>query len=304
MQSNTSYEVVIIGGSYAGLSAAMALGRSLRRTLIIDSGLPCNRFAPHSHNFITQDGVSPSVIRAHAFQQVLFYSTVACVNNEAIAVTAVSSGFEIMTASGEQYVAQKIIFATGVKDILPSIEGFNACWGKTVLHCPYCHGYEVNNQPLGIMADGDIGFEFCKLIYQWSKQLVLFTNGGANLTQQQTDILKEKGIAVNPSPIDALIHRKGLLKQLVLKSGESYKLTALFARLPFEQHCNIPAAMGCEITEQGYIKVDAFQKTTVKGVYAIGDCVTMFRTVSTAAAMGTVAGAMVNKELVEEAFQL
>lgn len=299
-----TYEVVIVGGSFAGISAALTLGRSLRRTLIIDSGLPCNRYSPHSHNFITQDGVPPSVIKANALNQVLSYKTVAAVNDEVISVAKAGNGFEINTASGNTYDTAKIIFATGVKDLFPSIEGFEACWGKTVLHCPYCHGYEVSNLPLGIIANGEIGFEFCKLLYQWSKQLVLFTNGTANLTQEQVGILKEKQIKIYEAPIDSLIHDKGILQQVLLQDGNSCSLTALFARLPFEQHCKIPAGLGCEITEAGHIKVDVFQKTTTKDVYAIGDCVTMFRTVSTAVAMGTLAGAMVNKELVDEMFEV
>ena len=204
-----TYEVVIVGGSFAGISAALTLGRSLRRTLIIDSGLPCNRYSPHSHNFITQDGVPPSVTKANALNQVLSYKTVAAVNDEVISVAKAGNGFEINTASGNTYDTAKIIFATGVKDLFPSIEGFEACWGKAVLHCPYCHGYEVSNLPLGIIANGEIGFEFCKLLYQWSKQLVLFTNGTANLTQEQVGILKEKQIKIYEAPIDSLIHYKG-----------------------------------------------------------------------------------------------
>jgi thioredoxin reductase len=298
------YEVVIVGGSFAGISAALTLGRSLRKILIIDSGLPCNRYTPHSHNFITQDGVPPAVIKANALEQVLAYKTVTSVNDEVISITKAGDGFEIETASGAQYHAAKLIFATGVKDLFPSIDGFEACWGKTVLHCPYCHGYEVSNTPIGVMANGDIGFEFCKLVYQWSKQLVLFTDGFSTLTEEQVKILKEKRVNIYEAPIASLMHDNGILQQVYLQDGNYYKVNALFARLPFEQHCSIPANLGCTINEQGFIQVDAFQKTSIKGIYAIGDCVTMFRTVSNAVAMGTLAGAMVNKELVDETFEL
>src|SRR5690606_1025740 len=136
-------EVIILGGSYAGLSAAMALGRSLiRNVLIIDNGLPCNRQTPQSHNFLTQDGQSPSVIREFAKAQVLAYPTVQWLDDTAVKGEKVQDGFLINTASGQSVMTKKLIVATGIKDMLPDIKGFADCWGISVVHCPYCHGYE------------------------------------------------------------------------------------------------------------------------------------------------------------------
>ena len=164
MTNNNHFDVIIIGGSYSGLSAAMALGRSLRNVLIIDSGLPCNRQTPHSHNFITQDGKQPAVIAGKARTQVLQYNTVRFLNGRAISGKKTENGFTISTQKEEVFTAKKLVFATGVKDIMPDIDGFSACWGISVIHCPYCHGYEVSNEKTGILANGDIAFHYAQLI--------------------------------------------------------------------------------------------------------------------------------------------
>jgi len=156
MVNNFQHDVIIIGGSYAGLSAAMTLGRSMRKVLIIDSGKPCNRQTPYSHNFITHDGETPAAIAQKAREQVLKYPTVQLVNDTALRASKNENGFEIITASEAAYNTTKIIFATGVLDIMPDIKGFAECWGISILHCPYCHGYEVKDKPLGIIANGDV----------------------------------------------------------------------------------------------------------------------------------------------------
>jgi thioredoxin reductase len=154
MTDTNKFEVIIIGGSYAGLSAAMALGRSLRNVLIIDSGLRCNRQTPHAHNFITQDGEQPAVIAEKARIEVLKYKTVQIINDLAVRGIKTKDGFLITTETGQEFQAEKVIFASGIKDIMPDIKGFAACWGVSVVHCPYCHGYEIRDQKTAILANG------------------------------------------------------------------------------------------------------------------------------------------------------
>ena len=166
-----NFDVIIVGGSYSGLSAAMSLGRSLREVLVIDSGLPCNRQTPYSHNFITQDGEKPAAISAKAKLQVALYKTIHFYNGLAVEAVKRENGFEISTKSGEVFSARKILFATGVKDLLPEIKGFGDCWGISVLHCPYCHGYEVKNEKTAFIANGEMAFEYAKLISNWTKDL-------------------------------------------------------------------------------------------------------------------------------------
>jgi len=299
-----NFEVIIIGGSYSGLSAAMSLGRSLRQVLVIDSGLPCNRQTPHSHNFITQDGEKPAVISAKAKLQVDIYKTVQFYSGLAIKALQTENGFEITTESGESFTSRKILFATGVKDLIPEIKGFAECWGISILHCPYCHGYEVKNEKTAIIANGEMGFEYAKLISNWTKELRLCTNGKSELNSEQTQILEKKGISIFEEEIDSFQHNDGYVSDIIFRNREKIEVKAIYARPPFEQHCTLPADLVCEINEQGLLKVDVMQKTNIVGVYASGDATTQMRSVAIAVSTGSFAGAVINKDLIEEDFDV
>lgn len=299
---NKNFDVIITGGSYAGLSAAMALGRSLRNVLVIDNGKPCNRQTPHSHNFITHDGKTPKEISHLAKKDVEKYDTVHFYNGTVIKMSESNSGFAVETASGDIFYAKKLILASGVKDVMPDIPGFAECWGISVLHCPYCHGYEVKNEVTGILSNGEMAFEFSKLIFNMTKSLTLFTNGKAVLSDDQIEKLKQNTISLNENEIEKIEHADGYIQQIIFKNGETVSLQALYAKIPFEQNIDASGNLGCELTEQGFIKVDFMQKTNVPGVFACGDNVTMMRSVANAVAQGNFAGAMVNKELSDEAF--
>lgn len=302
MTVRNQFDVIIIGGSYAGLSAAMALGRSLRNVLIIDSGLPCNRQTPHSHNFITQDGETPSVIAEKAKAQVLKYSTVKFYNGLAISGKKTEHGFIITTQTDETFQAKKLIFATGIKDKMPDIKGFLDCWGISVIHCPYCHGYEFRNQKTGIMANGERAFHLASLVNNLTDNITVLTSGKAEFNEEQSTKLKKHNIQIIETDICEVEHENGYIKTMVLKDGNKVNFNAVYAAVPFEQHSDIPFNLGCELTEQGYIKVDNLQKTTLYGVFACGDNSSMMRSVANAVATGNLVGAMVNKELTEERF--
>lgn len=302
MMNSKHFDAIIIGGSYSGLAAGMALGRALRQVVIIDSGKPCNEQTPHSHNFITQDGKTPKEIATLAKQQVEKYDTVKFFSGLATTGVKTEIGFDIQTATGETFSAKKIIFATGIRDIMQNIDGYAACWGISVLHCPYCHGYEVRNERTGILGNGEYGFEFSTLISNWTKDLTLFTNGVSGLTIEQTAKLESHNIKIVETEIEKLEHTNGHLQKIIFKDGATTPIKALYARSPFEQHSNIPESLGCEITDDGYIKVDSSQKTTVHGVFACGDNTTRIRTVANAVGMCTTTAMMVNKEIVFEEF--
>lgn len=302
MTDNKDFDVIVIGGSYAGLSAAMALGRALRNVLIIDSGKPCNIQTPLSHNFLTQDGSTPKEISTLAKKQVEKYETIKFYTGLATIGLKTENGFEITTEAKDKFTAKKLIFATGVKDIMPNIKGFAECWGISIIHCPYCHGYEYSNEKTGILANGDVAFEIGKLINNWTKDLTVFTNGKSTLNEEQNNKLNKHNINVIETEIDHFKHNKGQIESIVFKDKNSIILKALYARPTFEQQCEIPKQLGCEFTEQHYLKIDPFQKTTVHGIFACGDNSSMMRTVSYAVAMGGVAGGMTNRELIEEAF--
>lgn len=300
--TENNFDVIIIGGSYTGLAAAMSLGRSMRKVLIIDSADPCNKQTPHSHNFITQDGEAPAAIASKARAQLLKYDTVHFHRGLAVEGTKTNDGFSIKTEAGDRFKCKKILFATGVKDEMLPIDGFADCWGISALHCPYCHGYEVRNEPLAVIANGDIGFEFCKLISNWTKKLQLLTNGKSLLTEQQTGKLKEHGIDIIEKEILSFEHTKGHLSKVVFNDHSSINLSAVFAKISSRQHCEIPVTLGCALTEAGYIQVDDFHRTTIPSIFAAGDNTTMFRSVANAVSAGNKAGAIINKELVDDEF--
>lgn len=300
--SNNNFDVIIIGGSYAGLSAAMALGRSRRKTLVIDSGTPCNKQTPHSHNFLTQDGSTPAEIAATARHQVAQYPSVQFLSALATGGAKKDNLFTITVDSGETFIARKLLFATGVKDLFPPIDGFAECWGISVLHCPYCHGHEVRDETIGLLGNGDLGFELSRLLSNWSKDLKLFTNGKSTLTAAQEAKLAEHNIAIIEQEISHFEHQNGYIEAVVFGDQGKQVVKALFARSGFEQHCTIPGQLGCELTEQGYLKIDDMHRTSVAGVFAAGDNTTPFRAVSGAIAAGSKAAAVLNREILEASF--
>jgi thioredoxin reductase len=257
---------------------------------------------PHSHNFLTQDGKTPNEIAVLARQQVQKYDTVDIITALATAGRKTENGFEIHTDAGQTFKARKLIFATGIKDVMPPVSGFAACWGISVIHCPYCHGYEVRNEPTGILGNGEYAYEFSTFILNWTKDLRVFTNGPSSLSPEQASSLRKRNIKVIENEIKELIHNNGYLDKIIFKDGTSTNVKALYARPAFEQHSSIPETLGCELTEDGYIKIDQFQKTSVEGVFACGDNTTRMRSVANAVAMGTLAATVANKEIIFEDF--
>jgi len=302
MAGQETFDAIIVGGSYAGLSCAMALGRSLRKTLVIDSGRPCNASTPHSHNFITQDGKTPKEITLVAREQLELYDTVQLIDDLVIGAEKAGAGFEIVTQKGGRFISEKLVFATGIRDELPDIKGFADCWGISIVHCPYCHGYEYRHRKTAIWAMGEMAFHLTSLVSNLTKDLTVLTNGKPVFTDEQLDKLKKHNIPIVESEIAGIEQKKGRLEHVVFKDGTKIAFDVLYARLPFVQHTNLPALLGCELNEQGFLKVDNSQQTTVPGVYACGDNASGMRSVANAVAGGNMTGAMVNMELVKERF--
>lgn len=298
---NQIYDVIIIGGSYSGLAAAMSAGRALRQVLVIDEGKPCNQPTPHSHNFLTHDGKTPLEISRLALNDISKYSNITIYKSRATQLTKQSNTFQVQSKSGKQFLAKKIILAHGLKDILPSIQGLKECWGITALHCPYCHGYEVKYLPTGILANGEVAFEMAKMISNWTKTLTLFTNGTSTLNQEQTQLLLKNQIQIVETPIQKIKHTQGQINGIQLENNSIYPIQALYIRPQSKQSVSFVEELGCNLNEQGLIEVDQQQQTTIPGIYACGDN-SSFRSVSIAICTGSIAGVMVNKALTEESF--
>jgi len=296
------FDVIIIGGSYAGLSAAMALGRSLKRTLIIDAGKPCNRQTPHSHNFLTRDGETPQAISAIALDQVMKYKSVSFKKGTVVSGSRTNNGFEINTGNNEVFIGKKLILATGIKDEIPDIPGFDESWGISVIHCPYCHGYEFKTKKTGILANGDQAFHLAGLVYNLTNELTILTNGNHDFTDDQIAKLGQHNISVVESKLHEIVHSHGKIKSIIFEGGNSLNLDVMYAHVPFTHHTDLSTTLGCTYTDQGYIEIDAFQKTMVPDIFACGDNSSRMRSVANAVSTGNLAGAMANMELTNESF--
>lgn len=294
------YEVIIIGGSYSGLSAAMSLGRALRNVLIIDSSDACNKQTPHSHNFITQDGNKPAEISERAKKQVLNYSTIEFLNDLVVSIDK-KENFIIKT-SNEIFEAEYLILATGVKDIMPNIPGFSECWGISVIHCPYCHGYEVKEQKTGIIGNGDLAFHYSKLLTNLTKELVIFTNGKASFTKEQEAKLAKYNVEIIETEIEEIVHQNGQIDYLKFKDETKYSIPVIYASFGITQKTDFAEKLGCEMTDKGLIKVDATQKTTIEKIFACGDNSSPFRSVANAVSSGNIAGMLLNNTIIENNF--
>lgn len=296
------FDVIIIGGSYAGLSAALTLGRSTRNVLVIDASEPCNKQTPHSHNFLTHDGDRPADISAAAKAEVLKYPTVKFVEGKAISAKQTEQGFSVDLESSEHFTSRKLLLATGLKDTLPDIKGLAACWAISAIHCPYCHGFEVKNEKVALLMNGEHAFEMSKNIQLLNKDLTILTNGKSELTDVQTEKLRSKSITIVEDEVVEFEHRDGYLENVVFKNGKKLALKAIYVKPEITQHLNFDKQLGFELTDLKIIKVNEQQQTTAKGVYAAGDCTTLFRSLSIITASGTMAAVMINKELISEDF--
>ncbi len=291
------FEVAIIGGSIAGLSAAMTLGRSLRKTAVFDSGTACNRFAPRSHNFITADGLKPREILAKAREQVEKYDRVSFHDEEVTSVEKSETGFDISTRT-KKYTSKRVLLATGLRDILPDIPGFSECWGISILHCPYCHGYECRDERTGIIANGEAAYHLGTLINNWTRDITVLTNGTSELRNEEREKLEKLGVKVIEKEIARIDHKDGRATEVVFIDGTSEPIMHFYASVPFEQQNDVAESLGCKMSGHGHVDVDDEQRTSIEGVYAAGDCTAQARAISVAAASGTKAGFTINVELI------
>ncbi|MFN7160760.1 MAG: NAD(P)/FAD-dependent oxidoreductase [Candidatus Gracilibacteria bacterium] len=302
MVKKAKYDVVIIGGSFAGLSAAMSLGRSMRDVLIIDAGKPCNKGVKEAHNIITQDGEAPDGIRKTALKNVLQYETIEQVCDMVDDIKGEDGKFVVYLHSGERIECRKILFASGLKDELPEIEGYRECWGKSIVHCPYCHGYETRGQKVGVLSNGPKAFAFVRLIHHWAPDLRFYTNEAAYLAPEELEKLRDKGIFMCEKKVVKFEHTDGMLERIVFEDGTSDEINFLFSAPVTVQSTDLPEKLGCMLTKENQLQVNEQQETTVKGVYGAGDNTASFRAVVVSMASGNQAGVLINNQLIQEEF--
>lgn len=295
-----THDAVVVGGSFAGLSAAMQLARARRQVLVVDAGRPRNRFARASHGFLGQDGRAPADILETARAQVLAYPTAAFRQDEAVHARASDGGFEVDLASGETIRTRRLVLATGVIDDLPDVPGLRERWGVTVLHCPYCHGYEVADGRLGVLAVSEMSLHQAMLIPDWSADVTLFTTGAFTPDAERLAELAVRGVRVEARPVDALVGDAPALAGVRLRDGEVVALDALFTASRTRMASPLAEQLGCAFDDGPFgpvIRTDARKETTVAGVFAAGDAARVPHNATFASADGVQAGISTHQSL-------
>jgi thioredoxin reductase len=292
-------DAIVVGGSYAGLSAAMQLARARRSVLVIDAGQPRNRFAEAGHGFFGQDGRAPAAILATGREQVLAYPTVQFIEGEAIQASGSDDGFTVTLADGSMHAAARLVLATGVVDELPDVPGLRERWGVSVLHCPYCHGYEVAGAQLGMLASFP-SIHTAMLLPDWGPT-TLFVNDAFDPDQEQLTALASRGITVETAPVVGILGEAPGISGVELADGRIIPIDALFTNPRTRLASPLAEQLGCALTEGPLgpsIVVDDFKATSVPGVYAAGDASSPWSNATGASAAGVMAGAAAHQSLV------
>jgi len=300
MNDLDEYDVIVIGGSAAGLSAALVLSRARRRVAVLDSGEPRNAPAAHMQGFLSRDGMPPRDLVAAGRAEVQQYGG----RFVAGVVTDVhrrddARRFAVRLASGATMTARRVLFATGLRDEIPDIPGVGDRWGRDLLHCPYCHGYEVRDQPLGVLGRGPETVQHALIIRQWSSDVVLFAHGG-DLTASDRERLRACGIDVVDTPVAGLVVDDDALTGVELQDGRVIARSAVFVRPRFVPNNDLLADLGCETNDDGWPVIDQTGATSVPGVWVAGNAANPRGQVITAAGEGSVAAIAINNDLVDE----
>jgi thioredoxin reductase len=295
------FDVVVVGGGVAGLSAALVLGRARRHTLVLDSGECRNAPAAAVRGLFSRDGAAPAHLLTIGRRQLRIYDDVVIRQQPATDARALEEGFEVSLADGTSVHARKLLLAFGVADDLPPIQGLRERWGKSVLHCPFCHAWELRDQPLALHARGDEILELTELLSGWSEHLVVCSDGPAELAADQLAQLACRCVDLREQRILRLEGADGV--RIVFSNGPDLVCRALFLRPGQHPRSMLAYRLRCERTPKGLIRVDEFGATSVAGVYAAGDLVNQLQHATFAAASGAAAAIGLTRSLLTEMFR-
>lgn len=282
------YDVIIVGGSYAGLSAGLQLARARRQVLVIDAGQRRNRFAATSHGFLGQDGQAPAAIASQGRSQLMAYSTVTWAEDRVIQASGESQGFAVRTACNGTFQAKRLILATGVVDELPAIDGLESRWGKHVFHCPYCHGYELDEGHIGVLATSPLAMHHALMLPDWGTT-TLFTNGVFSPDAEQQAQLDRRGVNVECGEVRRICGERA---DLELHDGRLFSLDGIFT-MSRTRISPLAAQLGCELADGPtgpYLHTNDMRQTSRPGVFACGDTSLAAGSVALAVAEGVRAG--------------
>jgi thioredoxin reductase len=293
---NKTFDVAVVGGGAGGLSAALVLGRARRSVVVVDGGAPRNAPAAHMQGFITRDGMPPAELLAAARAEIRGYG-VAIVSGE---VVGVREGFELRLADGTELRARRVVLATGAADVLPPIPGAEERWGRDFLHCPYCHGWEVRDEPLGVLGTDAASVEHAQLLRQWSDDVLFFSHTQA-LAADEREALSARGIGLVQGIVSRFVVSDDGLTGVELEDGRVVARSALFIRPTLRPRgAQLIRSLGCEVDGGGFVRVDPTGRTTTAGVWAVGNVANPRAQVITAAGEGSAAAIAINNDLVAE----
>ena len=297
-------DVIIIGGSYAGLAAAIYLARARRNVLVLDGGEPRNRFSAHSRGVFALDGQPGSELLKTAKCQFLVYPTARFLSKKVSRISKKGDFFEVEAEKEqERFQSRRIILATGLVDELPEIPGLRERWGKSIFHCPYCDGYEIGGGQIGVIATLPLSVHFAKLITDWG-DVILFTNAAINLDQDSRDGLRKKGVLIEEQRV-VRIDGPSMdgLDGVILNDGSKIDVKAIFIATFFRMAAPFAKDLGCALvrTPRGdIVQTDELKATSVPGVYAAGDTSRLTHSISFATSDGVTAGVSAHQSLVME----
>jgi thioredoxin reductase len=298
------YDVVVVGGGAAGLSAAVTLARALRSVLVIDAGNPRNAPAEGVHGFLSREGTSPAaLLDAGRIEAESYGATL--VQGEASFLQRTAGGFEAELTDGRRFTGRRLLVATGLVDGLPAVPGLQEQWGRGVVHCPYCHGYEIRDQRIGVLGTGPMSVHRALLFRQWSSDITLFLNDTVAPTDEEWDKLAARSIRVVDGAVSSVDSTDGVLTGVTTRAGASFDLQALAVGTRMEARSALLAPFGLSAQEHpsgmGHsVPPGPMGSTSVAGLYVAGNVSNLTAQVIVAAAEGTMAGAMINAHLVEE----
>ncbi|MFC0241647.1 NAD(P)/FAD-dependent oxidoreductase [Rhodopseudomonas telluris] len=290
------YDVIVIGGSYAGMAAALQLLRARRSVLVIDAGQRRNRFAAHSHGFLGQDGADPAEIAASARRQLQAYQTLNWIDGVADVASGQKDEFTVGLRDGAQYSGRRLLFATGVSDTLPAIDGLQQRWGVSVFLCPYCHGYELDRGRIAVIATGLMSLHQAQLLPEWG-EVTLFTNGAVVPDEAVSADLGARGVTIEQTPIARIEDHA----DVVLSDGRRLPFAGIFTASRNAPATPVAQSLGCALSETPFgtqIQTDDAKQTSVPGAFACGDAARVPHSLSLAVADGAWAGASLHRSLV------
>ena len=293
------YDVIIVGGGPAGLSAALVLGRCRRKVLVCDAGNPRNAKSHAMHGFLSRDGTNPSEFLAIAREEVKGYGVVLC-EGTVMGAGAVDGGFEVQLLDGKRFRGRKLLLATGVVDRIPTIQGLDLLYGKSVHHCPYCDGWEYSGASIAVYGSGHTGVGLALGMRTWTNDVVMCSNGPAKLNARDREKLARFGIDVIEKCIGRVEGTAGKLDRIIFDDGSSISPRAIFFSTGNVQRSELPAALGCHVTHKGAVKTTPGQRSSVPGVWVCGDAAEDTQYVIVAAAEGAKAAMGINKQLQQE----